>query len=127
MTRQGRRRRTLAEYVSLTFSTVIVLALVSLVVFKRYTSSNRPPTLSARLLPEGSGVRGSQYYARVEVENTGEIAAEAVQVEVSNTTQTSQFEIDFLDARERSVGVVILDHLPTNTPLNVRVVSYREP
>jgi uncharacterized protein (TIGR02588 family) len=127
MKRTEQRRRTVAEILSLAFSSLIVLALVVLVVFKRYTTSNKPPVLKARILDAGSGLRANQHYIRVEVINEGEVAAEAVQVEVKNHAQTSQFEIDFLDAKEKSVGVVILDPTSTYDSLSVRVVSYREP
>jgi len=123
--------RTTAEWVTLGVSALIVLALAGLVVFQTITQGTRPPEIEVKPLTEEVKQIGENYYLPIEVSNRGELAVEAVEVEVElrvegKEPETIGFTVPFLAGLETDTQTVVLSDDPREGELS-HTVSFHEP
>lgn len=122
--------QSLAEWISFSIASAIVLAILSAVGYLWMTDRNQdPPTLtvSSQLEP-----RQGQYYVPFTVTNSGGKTAESVQVIAELRVEGVLVEwgdqqIDFLSRKEEAEGAFIFVRDPQLGELSVRVASYKLP
>jgi uncharacterized protein (TIGR02588 family) len=125
------RGRTVAEWVTLGVSIVILLVLVGLVMLQWLTQGTTPPEI--RVEPGLERVRqvGDLYYLPIRVTNRGEDAVEVVEVETEllvegEEPETVGFTVQFLAGRESDEFTVVLSNDPRQGELS-HTVSFHEP
>ncbi|MGF1535445.1 MAG: TIGR02588 family protein [Elainellaceae cyanobacterium] len=125
-----REGRSLAEWVTLCTSLVVLVGLVGLVIFDWQINQNRPPAFRVEIT-ESARVTDGHYYVPFSIVNTGGRIARTVQVtaelQVDEATETGEQQIDFLSGNERKHGSFVFDHNPQSGALMIRVASYRLP
>jgi len=123
-------RRSLAEWITFTLATVILLSLVGLIIFDWQVNQNRPPAfeieVTAPRLTEG------RYYVPFAIRNTGGHIARTVQVTATlhlddSDDEAGEQQIDFLSGHEQKRGSFVFTHDPQQGDLTIRVASYRLP
>src|SRR6476660_1395750 len=107
-----RTRRTRAEWISLSISAFIVLALIALVIFNRINRGDKPPILVATAIIQELREETGLYYLPIEIENKGSKAAKAVKVGGTTGEEFRDFEIDFLDGQEKARGTLVFTSDP---------------
>lgn len=128
---QQHRERSLAEWVTFSIASCILLALISLVFYAWVLSQHSPPVLEV----EAQGpvrVVEDQFYVPFTVENTGGEIAEAIQVVAElrvdgNLSETGEQQISSLSGGEQKQGSFVFRHDPTESELVLRVASYSQP
>ncbi|NEQ31597.1 MAG: TIGR02588 family protein [Leptolyngbya sp. SIO4C5] len=123
--------RTLAEWITLGVTTLILAILVGLVVYDWRVNQNRPPAFQVEIT-ETARVTDSHYYVPFEIVNTGGRIARTVQVTAELhidgiDDETGEQQIDFLSGNERKRGSFVFNHNPQAGELIIRVASYRLP
>ena len=123
------RGRSTAEWVTFAVASAILLSLVALILLQ-IPSGGSPPEPSARITgpPEE---RGGSWFVVVDVENSGDGAAENVQVlaalEIDDRTEEGDQTIDFLSGGETESIEFVFDDDPGEGALTVRVTGYSVP
>ncbi|MGD1900027.1 MAG: TIGR02588 family protein [Phormidesmis sp.] len=123
--------RSLAEWVTLTLSTVILLVIVALVLYDWQLSKNIPPAFQVEIT-ESTRITAGHYYVPFSLKNTGGRIARTVQVVAElnlpdGSTETGEQEFDFLSGNERKKGGFVFEHNPQSGELVVRVASFGLP
>lgn len=123
--------RSLAEWVTLTVSTLLLLAIVGLVLYDWQLSKNLPPAFRVEIT-EATRLNEGRYYVPFTLKNTGGQIARTVQVVAelhlpNNSDETGQQEFDFLSGNERKKGEFVFEHNPQSGDLVVRVASFGLP
>ncbi|MEL6938771.1 MAG: TIGR02588 family protein [Cyanobacteria bacterium J06598_1] len=125
------RKRTLAEWVTLTLSTLVLLVIVALVLYDWQLSKNIPPAFQVEIT-EATRLTEGRYYVPFTLKNTGGRIARTVQVIAElhlpdNNDETGEQEFDFLSGNERKKGGFVFEHNPQSGDLVVRVASFGLP
>lgn len=124
--------RSAAEWVSLSISLAIVLALVGFIVYLYTSGGGSDSVIRAR--PELDQVRqeGGDYYLPLVIENTGGATAEDVIVEATlvhddGVQETAEVTVRFLAGDAREDATVVFSEAPRDGELSVDVRSYLQP
>ncbi len=120
--REGKEKRTTAEWISLFVSVAIVLVLVGGLVYQIFARGNRPPVIEVKPLIEEVRQEGDSYYLPLDITNNGDRTAENVEVMLSLDTgegepETMQFQVQFLDGGETENQTVVFQNNPTEGEL----------
>ncbi|MEL6556284.1 MAG: TIGR02588 family protein, partial [Cyanobacteria bacterium J06621_11] len=123
--------RSLAEWVTLTLSTLVLLIIVGLVLYDWQLSKNIPPSFQVEIT-ETTRLTEGRYYVPFTLKNTGGQIARTVQVVAElhlpdGNDETGQQEFDFLSGNERKKGEFVFEHNPQSGELVVRVASFGLP
>lgn len=126
-----RLKRSLAEWITFSIATCILIALIGLVLYDWLISQNRPPVLSVEPYGTIRVVQG-QFYQPFLLTNTGGGIAKSVQVVAElhipdASDETGEQQIDFLSGSEKKRGSFIFSHDPRQGELILRVASYKLP
>lgn len=124
--RSGRSR---AEWTTFSLSVLVVLALLTLIGVESFRE-DLPPTpavaMSGPVEP-----RGDRFHVPVVVTNSGDEAAEAVQIfaslEIDGETIEGNQTVDFLSGGDRAELVFVFDDDPADGDLTIRVAGYTVP
>ena len=116
--KQDDRRRSVAEWTTLTISLSIVLSLVALLTYDYFATRVRPVTIAVTPRLDRLRQAGDSYYLPVAVTNRGDPVAEDVQVTVmlsraGGAAESAQFTIRFLTGGETAEAVVVFHQDPT--------------
>lgn len=125
--------RSLAEWITFTLASVILLGVVGAVVWDWLRGGNQesvPPVLTVQVSGKVRSAQGS-YYVPVTVANLGGTTVESVQVsavlENGPEAETGEQEIDFLSAGETEEGAFVFTQDPRQGKLSLRITSYKLP
>lgn len=123
--------RSLAEWVTLFISTLLLLTIVALVLYDWQLSKNLPPAFQVEIT-EATRLTEGRYYVPFTLKNTGGRIARTVQVVAELHTadgidETGEQEFDFLSGSERKKGGFVFEHNPQSGDLIVRVASFGLP
>ncbi|BAY86421.1 hypothetical protein NIES267_59280 [Calothrix parasitica NIES-267] len=126
------QKRTIAEWVTFSMASSILVAVVGLVSFTWIKQpAQKPPVLvvnSNKPLRKFNG----QYYVPFELVNRGGQTAASVQVKAElringKVEETGEQQIDFLSRREKETGAFVFSQNPEEGELILRVASYKLP
>ncbi|MEM6450623.1 MAG: TIGR02588 family protein [Cyanobacteria bacterium P01_D01_bin.105] len=125
------KRRSPAEWITLTLSALLLSVLVGLVLYDWQLSKNLPPAFQVEV-SETTRLTQGRYYVPFTLRNTGGRIARTVQViaELSlpdGDTENGEQQFDFLSGSERKKGSFVFDHNPQDGTLVVRVASFGLP
>ncbi|AKG20518.1 TIGR02588 family protein [Calothrix sp. 336/3] len=129
--KQKTPKRTLAEWISFSISSLILAVMVGLVIYIWQDKTNQqPPKISAveeGIIQENSGY----YYVPFSVTNHGGSTAESVQIiaelQINGEVESGEQQIDFLSRGEKEQGAFIFKSDPRQGKLTIRVASYKLP
>ena len=121
--------RDLPELVTLATSVAVVAALVIGVLYVQVARGDRLPAIDATALLDEVRVEGGRYYLPVEIENTGDQAAEAVLVVVVQRVGEQDVEhellIDYVAGGATADATVVLREDPRRVEVRVEVRSFQ--
>lgn len=124
--------RSIAEWVTLAVSSLLVLGLVTLTSYLYLTAPTDPAAMTVH--PQLSEVyqSGDRFYVPIAVTNTGGQTAEEVRVRVALTdaagiAESAEFQVQFLAGGGVGRGVVSFSGDPRTGRLAAAVVSFLEP
>ncbi|MEL6604466.1 MAG: TIGR02588 family protein [Cyanobacteria bacterium J06614_10] len=125
------KARSLAEWITLTISTLVLLAIVGLVLYDWQLTKNLPPAFQIQLT-EAPRLTENRYYVPFTLKNTGGQIARTVQVIAElhlpdGQDETGEQQFDFLSGNERKKGSFVFEHNPQTGDLTVRVASFGLP
>jgi uncharacterized protein (TIGR02588 family) len=127
-----RQQRSLAEWITLSLSIAILLALAGLVTYEQVTSGEEPALIEVQ--PRLDDMRREQeaYYLPVTVTNQGDDTAEAVQVRLAlilpdGQRSIGQFQVDFLAGGASEEATVVFPVDPAGGTLAVESISFLNP
>ena len=127
------RRRTPAEWTTLSASLAVVLLTAVLLVYRSAMFGERAPAFEVTPIMDRTRAVDGLFYLPVEVRNTGDRTAENVRVRVGPADRSSaesppaQFEVRFLAGGEVYRAEVVLDRDPARAGVSARVVSFSSP
>ena len=126
-----RRRRSPAEWLTLTISAMVLSLIVGLVLYDWQVSQNIPPAFQVELT-ETTRLTAGHYYVPFTLRNTGGRIARTVQVLANlqlpdGSEETGEQQFDFLSGNERKKGGFVFEHDPQDGELIVRVASFGLP
>ena len=110
------------EWVVFSVSAVMIVAVIGYLVSDGLRDTNKPPDIRITLGAPTPSVHG--FLVPVSVTNLGDQTAQAVELEVSNQTETSALTYDFLASGEVRKGWVGFSNDPKEKLIS-RVVGYR--
>ena len=124
--------RTMAEWVTLAVSTLIVVGLIALTAYFYVTSPSTPAAVEVEPRLAETYQSGSRYYLPLTVRNTGGETGEEVRIRVSVTDASGRQEaaevmIQFLAGGGSSKAVAAFGTDPRQGQVEAVVVSYLEP
>jgi uncharacterized protein (TIGR02588 family) len=124
-------KRSIAEWVTFSISSLILAIIVGLVGYTWLNEKDQPPILSITKKQTIREIDG-QFYVQFEVVNSGGDTAESVQIMAEllingKVTETGEQQIDFLSSGETEEGAFIFSQNPRQGQLNLRVGSYKLP
>ncbi|HEY9749970.1 MAG TPA: TIGR02588 family protein [Allocoleopsis sp.] len=128
---QNPLHRSLAEWITFTIASLILLAIAGLVVYEWLATEKEPPLLSVTTNAAPREDQGN-YYIPFTVANTGGETAESVQVIAElrvngEVEEAGEQQIDFLSGGETEAGAFIFTRNPRDGELVLRVASYKLP
>lgn len=128
---EERRVRSPAEWVTLTFSAIVLALVVGLVLYDWQVSQNIPPAFRVEIT-EATRLTEGRYYVPFTLRNTGGRIARTVQVLADlhlpdGSDETGEQQFDFLSGNERKKGGFVFEHDPKEGNLVVRVASFGLP
>ncbi|MBE9059715.1 TIGR02588 family protein [cf. Phormidesmis sp. LEGE 11477] len=123
--------RSLAEWLTLAISSLVLLLIVFLVLYDWQLGKNLPPAFQVEV-SETSRLTADRYYVPFTLKNTGGRIARTVQVTAELTLpdgsdETGEQQFDFLSGNEQKQGGFVFDHDPQTGELVVRVASFGLP
>lgn len=124
-------RRSLAEWITFIFASLILVVLVCLILVDWHITQSRPPAFQVTV-SDTSRVTDHRYYVPFEIRNTGGRIARTVQITAElhidgEPDESGEQQIDFLSSNERKQGSFVFTHDPQEGELVIRVASYRLP
>jgi uncharacterized protein (TIGR02588 family) len=127
----ARKQRSLAEWMTLTVSMIVLASVVGLVLYDWQISKNMPPAFQIELA-ETPRLTEGRYYVPFTLKNTGGRIARTVQVMAElqladGSEETGEQQFDFLSVNERKKGGFVFNHNPQSGNLIVRVASFGLP
>lgn len=121
--------RSAAEWTTFAVSSLLILALLALIASQSY-QSDAPPAPEAHVSGEVKE-RAGQFLVPVTVTNTGDEAAEAVQVlvtlEIDGEVTEGDQTVDFLSGDDEAELVFVFDEDPADGELTVQVTGFAIP
>lgn len=125
------RARSLAEWLTLSLSTLILATIVGLVLYDWQISKSLPPAFQVEIA-ETTRLNAGRYYVPFTLHNTGGRIARTVQVVADlhmpdETDEAGEQQFDFLSGNERKRGEFVFEHNPQDGVLVVRVASFGLP
>ena len=125
-------QRSLAQWITVGLSTLIVLSLVGLLLYQAVAGGSQPPAIEVKFQHESLRQAGALYYLPVEVTNQGDQTAQDVRVRLSYMSDQGQPELaevmtDFLAGGATDHHTVALSREPSGANLKVDSVTFREP
>jgi len=128
---ERKKTRSLAEKITLTICTVILVAIVGLVLYDWQLTKNLPPAFQIEIT-EATRLTEGRYYVPFTLKNTGGRIARTVQVLAElqlpdGNEETGEQQFDFLSGSERKKGSFVFEHNPQEGDLIVRVASFGLP
>lgn len=125
-------QRSIAEWVTLAISSLIVLSLVGLTSYFYLTGSTAPATVEVEPRLSETYQAGNRYYLPLTIRNTGGETGEEVRIRVSVTdssgrTEAADVTITFLAGGGSSRAVAAFGSDPRQGQVDAVVVSYLEP
>ena len=119
-----------AEWAAAAVSALLVLGAIGLLVARGLSPSSRPADIVVR--PDSMSRTASGWQVIVSVENLGDAAAAAVEIEGvlgagSPAEERSGFVLDFLAARSTRRGSLLFTGDPRARPLTLRALGYADP
>jgi uncharacterized protein (TIGR02588 family) len=131
-TQQAKRPpRSLAEYITFSIASLILLAIAGLIIYSWMTGRDRPPVL---VIQRSEPIRQEkqQFYVPFEISNIGGETVDSVQViaelQVNGSVKESgDLQFDFLSGGEKEKGTFIFNQDPHQGELSIRISGYREP
>ena len=125
------KRRSPAEWLTLTISTLVLTTIVGLVLYDWQLSKNLPPAFQIEVT-ETARLTADQYYVPFTLRNTGGRIARTVQVIAElnlpdGTAENGEQQFDFLSGNERKKGSFVFNHNPQDGTLVIRVASFGLP
>jgi uncharacterized protein (TIGR02588 family) len=130
---ESRQKRSPAEWVTFSISSIILGSIVGLVLYSWFKVEERPPILAIK---RSGDIRqaGGYFYVPFTLTNQGGETADAVQVtaelHINNNgevKESGEQHIDFLAGGETEEGVFVFSRNPQNGKLILRVASYQKP
>lgn len=123
--------RSLAEWITLTISSLVLLLVVGLVLYDWQISKDLPPAFQVEVSAAIQPIEG-HYYVPFTLKNTGGRIARTVQVIAelnlpNGDDETGEQQFDFLSGNERKQGGFVFEHDPQTGDLVVRVASFGLP
>ncbi|MGI8933388.1 TIGR02588 family protein [Leptolyngbya sp. BC1307] len=127
----ARSARSLAEWVTLSLSALVLTAIISLVLYDWQISRSLPPAFQVEMAKTTRLTEG-HYYVPFTLHNTGGRIARTVQVVAKlhlpdNSDETGEQQFDFLSGNERKRGEFVFEHNPQAGELVIRVASFGLP
>jgi uncharacterized protein (TIGR02588 family) len=124
-------QRSLAEWITFTVATLLLVGLVGLILYDGYINQNRPPAFEVSVA-ETVRITDGRYYVPFTITNTGGQIARTVQVSAElhlpdGDDETGEQQIDFLSGHEQKQGSFVFTQNPQAGDLSIRVASYRLP
>ena len=123
--------RSIAEWITLTISTVIVLSLVGLIVYEYVGRSNQPPEIIVDFQRGQVRKENDSYSIPVVITNRGEQTATNVRILVSlgtgNQADQSEIQIDFLAGGAHEQRRVVVRQDPAQMDFRVVSISFAVP
>ncbi len=129
---QQPQKRTVAEWVTFSVASSILIGVISLVSFTWIKQPvEKPPVLIVTNNKPLRKVNG-QYYIPFEVVNEGGETAASVQVIAElringKVEETGEQQIEYLSRKEKETGAFIFSKNPEKGELILRVASYKSP
>lgn len=125
------KARSLAEWLTLAISSLVLLTIVGLVLYDWQISKNLPPAFQVEV-SDTTRLTEGQYYVPFTLKNTGGRIARTVQVIAElnlpdGSDETGEQQFDFLSGNERKQGGFVFEHNPQTGDLIVRVASFGLP
>ncbi len=125
------KRRSLAEWITLSISTLVLVGIVGLVLYDWQLSKNLPPAFRVEMMEAPQMVEG-HYYVPFTLRNVGGRIARTVQVVAElhledGSEEMGEQQFDFLSGNEQKKGGFVFDHNPRTGNLVVRVASFGLP
>lgn len=126
-----KKPRSLAEWITLTLSSLLLLAIVGLVLYDWQLTKNLPPAFRIEIV-EPPRLSEGHYYVPFTLRNTGGRIARTVQVIADlhladGTEESGEQQFDFLSGNERKKGGFVFEHNPQEGDLVIRVASFGLP
>ncbi|MBE9215833.1 TIGR02588 family protein [Plectonema cf. radiosum LEGE 06105] len=126
------QKRTIAEWVTFTVASLILVGVVGLVSFTWIKQSPEKPPLLIVTKNQPLRQENGQYYIPFEVVNQGGETAASVQVIAElringKVEETGEQQIEFLSKSEKETGAFIFTQNPDKGELILRVASYKSP
>lgn len=123
--------RSLAEWLTLMISMIILSLLVGLILYDWQVNQTRPPAFEITI-DNSVRITDRRYYLPFAITNTGGQIARTVQVVAElhfpgAADEVAEQQIDFLSGHEQKQGSFVFTHNPLEGDLMVRVASYRLP
>ena len=123
--------RSLAEWLTLAISSLVLLTIVGLVLYDWQISKNLPPAFQVEVSETTQLIEG-QYYVPFTLKNTGGRIARTVQVIAElnlpdGSDEAGEQQFDFLSGNERKKGGFVFEHNPQTGDLVIRVASFGLP
>lgn len=129
MSPRRRAKREVSEIVTLAVSIAVVAALVGGVLYVQLARGDRLPAIEATALLEEVRVEGDRYYLPVEIENTGDQAAEDVLVIVLQRVGDEDVEhellIDYLAGHGTADATAVLTEDPRSAEVTIEVRTFQ--
>lgn len=124
--------RSLAEWVTLAVSSLLVMGLIGATTWLHWTASSDPPAMMVETQTAEAYGAGGRFYLPVTVWNTGGLTAEEVRVRIVLTdgagrTETAGFQVQFLAGGGSERGVVSFGSDPRQGQIEAVVESFLEP
>ncbi|MFK8186160.1 MAG: TIGR02588 family protein [Phormidesmis sp.] len=128
---KSNKRRSLAEWITLSISTLVLTLIVGLVLYDWQLSKNLPPAFQIEVT-EKARLTAGRYYVPFTLRNTGGRIARTVQVIAEldlpdGTAESGEQQFDFLSGNERKKGSFVFEHNPQDGTLVIRVASFGLP
>lgn len=126
----GKKRQghSAAEWITLILSSLLIAGVTGAVAYFTITRGDAPPSFAA--VPQPAETRGDPgiFYVPVQVTNTGDEAAQEIQVRVElqswEQTETAVFTIDLLAASESEEGTAVFRSDPSQGEVQAVVESF---
>ncbi len=127
--------RSLAEWITLAVSALVLSLLVVLVLYDWQVSKNLPPTFRVEMM-EAPRLTEGHYYVPFTIKNTGGRIARTVQVIAElhvnagvdeGVDEAGEQQFDFLSGNEQKSGGFVFEHDPRQGDLVIRVASFGLP
>jgi len=121
--------RDVPEIVTLVISIAVVAALVAGVVYLQVARGDRLPVIDAKASLDDVRAEGDRFYLVVEIENSGDQAAEAIVVvvvqRVGEQDVEHEFLIDYLAGHGTAEATAVLTEDPRRAEVKVEVRSFQ--